>query len=330
MFWFICALILFLVGIAIFFVNPQAEVDDKSKPNTSPYSGRDYDPKSVSLRWVAVFPVLLGLLFLLLSTITTVGPRAVGVPTVFGRTTGDTYGPGLHFKAPWVGVTDIDGSIQPEEYKGDDCITVKIADGGTACATLAYRWRINSDQGDEAYKDYNKSEDDITTAIRKAIVSTNVKAAVNEVFGQWDPLDGAELSADMTPQQLANAKVNVVPDYDQFNQDIQDNVEKKIADLGGLIDVESVTVSYVSLPEATQDRINAFNTAVQNTKIALQEVATKDAQAEGNRRLAASLKDPNVLISKCLDGLISGEIENQPGFSCSLGGGSAVVLPGTK
>lgn len=161
-------------------------------------------------------------------------------------------------------------------------------------------------------------------------MSTNIKAAINEVLGKYNPLDSAVITEDMTAEEISKLTVNVVPNYQQINADIKTNVELKIKDLGDLIDIQSVTVSYVKLPESTQKRIDAFNQAVQNTRIALQDIATKSAQAEANRALAASLQDPNVLVSKCLDGLISGEIENQPGFSCWSGGGGGVVIPGVK
>lgn len=295
-------------------------------------AGTSSNPRILNIQlWKGGTIVLVFAAFLfLLSCFTVVGTRNVGVPTSFSKTTGDTFGAGLHAKAPWQKVTDVDATIQPEEYKGKDCIYVKIADGGSACVTLAYRWRINSDQADVAFADYRKSDEGILAAIRKALVSTNIKAAINEVLGKYDPLSNTELNSSMTPEELANVKINVVPDYEQINADIKTNLEGKIKNLGGLIDIQSVTVSYVELPESTQKRINAFNAAVQDTKIALQQVATKAAQAEANRKLASSLRDPNVLISKCLDGLISGEITNVAGFSCSLGGGSAVVIPGSK
>lgn len=277
--------------------------------------------------WIGV---LLGALAIIGSCFTVVHTQAVGVPTSFSKPTGDTYGSGLHFKAPWVNVTDIDATIQPEEYKGDDCIDVKIADGGTACVYVSYRWKINPDAADEVFADYRNSDKDITDTVRSALVSTNIKAAINEVLGKYNPLEGSDIRPNMTPEELANLKINIVPDYEQINSDIQANVEQKIAKLGGMIEIESVTVSYVQMPETTQNRINAFNQAVQDTKIALQEVATKEAQARGNEKLAKSLQDPNVLVSQCLDSLAAGEFDPPAGFSCWPGNNGSVVIPGSK
>lgn len=323
MFWFIAAIILLFVAGLWFILAPS------ERPVTDRY-GQTTNQVQISLKPLGWIAIGLSVVCLILSCFAVVGTKNVGVPTVFGKTTGETYGAGLNFKAPWVSVTDIDGTTQPEEYRGGDCIIVKIADGGSGCVTVAYRWRIQQEQADIAYADFRNSELEINDAVRSALVTTNMKAAINEIFGTWDPLEGSEIKPNMTPEELANAKVNVVPDYQSFNKQVEDNFDAKIEDLGGLIDLQSVTISYVALPEATQDRINAYNRAVQDTKIALQEVATKAAQADGNRELAASLQDPNVLVSKCLDSLAAGEFEAPPGFSCWSGGGGGIVLPAAR
>jgi regulator of protease activity HflC (stomatin/prohibitin superfamily) len=218
-----------------------------------------------------------------------------------------------------------------ENYGPGNSINVKIADGGDADVYLSYRWRINPDGADKVFQDYRGSDLGITKAVRQALVSTNIKAAINEELGTYDPLSNTGvLGKDATPEEVAALKVNVVPDYKALNLAIQKNVEAKIKGLGDLIDIQSVTISGVKLPETTQKRINAFNASVQDTKIALQEVQTKIAQATGNNELAKSLQDPNVLVSKCFDALASGDFTAPAGFSCWSGGSGGVVIPAAK
>ena len=319
MFWFITGIVFVLIAAGWFAFGPKYYVTNKEY--TSLLS------KNVPLKWIGYIPLFLGILLMILSCFTVVGTRNVGVPTVFNKTTGETYGAGIHFKAPWVAVTDVDASIHPEEYGPNNPIEVKIADGGDAKILLSYRWRINPDGADSVFKDYRNSELGIDKAVRKALVSTNIKAAINEELGNFDPLSSAgELTAGMSAEQLANLKVNVVPDYQALNKAIQKNVEEKIANVGDLIDIQSITISGLKLPKSTQRRINKFNNQVQDTRNALQEVATKKAQAAGNRELANSLKDPNVLVSKCFDSLAAGEFTLPAGGSCWPGQGG-VVLP---
>lgn len=289
---------------------------------SSDYDGHNWKP-------YGFIGVGLALLLAFLSCFAVVGAKNVGVPTVFGKPTGDTMGSGLNFKAPWVNVTDIDGTVKLREYFGKDCIQVKISDAGSACVSLSYRWRINPDGADTVYTDYRKSEDGIEEGVRKALVSTNIKAAINEVFGSYDPMQGAVITPDMTPQEVAALKITL-PNLEEFNQKIKTNVENKIKTLGDLIDIQTVTISYLALPQGTQERIDKINAKVADTKLAIADISIKKAQADANKELAASLQDPNVLVSKCLDGMIEGLIRAPAGFQCFPNSGSSVVIPGSK
>lgn len=328
MLWFIIGAIFALIGLAILIIGPKTTTEVTTGRRDT-FGSEITEKKVVSLRPTSLIFFFVALPFIIVSMISIVGPRNVGVEHVFNKTTGTNHEAGFVWKAPWVAVEDIDTRIQPEEYAGDSCIYVKIADGGRACITVSYSWRVNKDNSDDAFKDYGKGEDDIVAKVRSAITSPTMKAALNEEWGAFDPLDGAEITPDMSAQEIANIKLDVIPDYGHYNQQIMDNFNEKVQGLGGLVDLEKVTVSYIALPEETQERIDRIKNKVLDSKAALLDVATKDAQAQGNIALAESLQDPNVLVSKCLDGLISGDITNQPGFSC-WGPSGAVVLPGAS
>lgn len=321
MYWFILGLIFALIGVlALVFIPSTTEVN----------KGTAYNPNMVRIKTpkklVAVVAFVLAVVMILLSTIAVVGTKNVGVPTNFGKPTGQTMDAGLNFKAPWTKVTDIDATVQVEEYRGEDCIYVKIADGGTGCVTVSYRWRINPDGADTVYADYRNSEYDINEAVRRALVSTNIKASINEVFGQYDPFNGVDITENMTLPQLAAVKITLPP-LEQYNTEIQQSVEDRIADLGDLVEFQSVTITYFRMPDTTQAKINAINAKVQDAKAAIIDIGIKSAQAAANEKLAGSLKDPNVLVSKCLDGMISGEIQAPAGFQCWSGTGGSVVIP---
>lgn len=311
-FWFYVAIFFAILGILGLLIGKVNNPDNPNRP--------------FSFRPLGALFIVIALLFTALSSFTVVGSRNVGVEKFFNATTGRTLPPGPHFKAPWHNVTDIDGTIQPEEYTTGNPIWVKIGDQGEAKVALSYRWRINPAGADEIYKDYRNAED-ITEAVRKALVTTNIKAALNEELGTYNPLENVQIDASMTPSQIAKVTIPPIP-FAQLNAAVKKNLETKIADLGGLIQVQSVTISYLQLPKSTQDKINEFNAKVQDSKNALIDIAIKSAQATANEKLAKSVDNsPNVLVSKCIDGLVEGSIQNQPGFSC-WGAGSAVVIPG--
>lgn len=310
--WFYVAIAFAFIGVLVLIVGKIPNPDDPSRP--------------VRIRPIGAFLLVIALLLTALSSFTVVGARNVGVEKFYSATTGRTLGAGPHLKAPWNEVSDIDATIQPEEYSTNNPILVKIGDQGEAKVALSYRWRINPEGADEIYKDYRNAED-ITEAVRKALVSTNIKAALNEELGTYNPLSGVQIDSTMTPSEIAKVTIPPIP-YADLNGAVQDNLEGKIADLGDLIEIQSVTISYIQLPGTTQDKINLFNAKIQDSKNALIDIAIKSAQATANDKLAKSVDDsPNVLVSKCLDSLAEGDFQNQPGFSCWPGAGGGVVIP---
>lgn len=324
MLWFVIGSILALIAVLLFIFGK------------NPQTGE-------SFRVVGFIPLFLAIPLIIVSCLATVGPRNIGVENIKGRTTGETHGAGWVVKAPWVGVEDINASRQPEEYndpgepggENDRRIKVKIADGSYAYITMSYSWRVIEAGAEEAFKDFNKKKDadgdelDILEAIRAFAVSPKMKAALNEEWGTFDPTAGINITPDMTPEQISAIKLNVIPNYGDYNEAIQTNIDEKIKELGGLVSITGITISGIDYSGETQKRIETIKNKILDSKAAMLDVSIKNAQAQGNVALADSLEDPNVLVSKCLDGLIEGQIENQPGFSC-WGPSGAVVLPSAK
>lgn len=281
---------------------------------------------SPSRAW-ALVPAGLGILALVFASTAVVEAKNVGVVTEFGRPVG-TASPGLNFKLPWQKVTEVDGTVQTDEYKGDDrCIYVRIGDGSRACVTLTNRWKIVDDQADQIYGDYRS--DDPTKSLRDAVVSTQLKAATQEVFAKYNPI--AELEVVEGSNAKSASELSFAPDYDAFSRAIQEAMEGRQG--AELIEIKSITVSYVSLSESTQRTIDGFIKAVGETRIAAQDRSTALEQAKANEALSASVSNaPGVLQSRCLDAVLTA-IEKgyqlPAGFNC-LGSGSAVVVPSAR
>lgn len=258
-------------------------------------------------RAVPVFAGLLGLVFIILSCTTMVEAKQVGVLTTFGKPSDQTLSSGLHFKAPWQKVTEIDATIQTDEYHGDSCITVVLADKNTACISATNRWAVSKDNANSVYADFRS--DDPTKSLRNAVVSTQFKAAVNDVFGSFDATkDGAA-------------------DTDALAKKVTDKLLTKTDDL---VTIESVTISFIKPSETLQDKIEALQAQEEKTRIATEAKATATQEAAANRILSDSISDdPNVLVSKCLDLLAEG-YDAPAGFTCWPGSSGAVVVPSTK
>jgi regulator of protease activity HflC (stomatin/prohibitin superfamily) len=283
-------------------------------------------------RVVTVVMVALGVVLLASSCVTTVGTKDVGVVTTFGRPTGRDLENGLHLKAPWQRVTEMDGAIQPDEYTGGSCIPVRIGDSSTACASITIRWRIVPLEASVLYQNYRSNN--VNETIKRSLVETQLKAALNEVLGAFNPLANVNVAANSSSD---NTQISAAPDLDKFSTDIVASMNRRLAAINDgkpQIDIKSVTLSFLELSETTQAKINGYQAEVGNTRIAEQQGKTAAAQAAANRALAASVsKDPNVLVSKCLDTLeemVKNKMPPPAGFSCWPAGGSALVLPATK
>jgi regulator of protease activity HflC (stomatin/prohibitin superfamily) len=227
---------------------------------------------------IAVIAGGLALLVIILGSTTVVSPRNVGVVTTFGRPSG-TLSNGLHVKAPWQSVTEMNGTIQIDNHTGDNATTVRVGNNSTAYVDNSVRWRIQPDAADELFLDYRDFDN-----VRDNLVTRELKAALNEVFASFDPLN---------PSNSDGASV----------QALGDEVAGKLRDkVGNQIEIINVIVPLVNYDQATQDRINALNVEKANTRIAEQRAKTAEAEAKANEILSKSVSnDPNVLVSKCLD-----------------------------
>jgi regulator of protease activity HflC (stomatin/prohibitin superfamily) len=233
--------------------------------------------KTRSLR-VAVVAGVIALFVVILGSTTIVSARNVGVVTTFGRPSG-TLSNGLHWKAPWQSVTEMDGTIQIDNHTGESATTVRLGNNSTANVDNSVRWRIQPAAADELFLDYRQFGN-----VRDNLVTRELRAALNEVFADFDPL---------SPENVEGANVQALGDK------VAENLRAKV---GGQIEIINVIVPLVNYDQATQDRINALNVEKANTRIAEQRAKTAAAEAKANEILAASVSnDPNVLVSKCLD-----------------------------
>jgi regulator of protease activity HflC (stomatin/prohibitin superfamily) len=233
--------------------------------------------KTRSLR-IAVVAGVIALFVVILGSTTIVSARNIGVVTTFGRP-GGTLSNGLHWKAPWQSVTEMNGTIQIDNHTGEHATTVRLGNNSTAFVDNSVRWRIQPAAADELFLDYRDFEN-----VRDNLVTRELRAALNEVFADFDPL---------APENVEGTNVQALG---------EEVAEKFRAKVGAQIEILNVIVPLVNYDDATQERINALNVEKANTRIAEQRAKTAAAEARANEILAASVSnDPNVLVSKCLD-----------------------------
>lgn len=181
-----------------------------------------------------------------------------------------------------------------------------------ACVDNTIRWRIKPAAGDTLFQDYHDMDN-----IQDSLVTRELKAALNGVLHDYNPLN-----------QIANNQEGATPDLNLFGNAVAELMRSEI---GTQIDVINVIIPIIRFDASTQQKLNAYQAEVANTRIAEQKEKTSLAQSRANNNLSASVSDnPNVLVSKCfdiLDEMVRNNKQIPAGFSCWPGGGSAVVVP---
>lgn len=215
----------------------------------------------------------------LMSTLVIVGTRQVGIATAFNKPTGQTYGNGLHFVAPWVQVHEMDGAIQIDTYQGDNRIAVRLGNNSTAFADASIRWQIKQDEADELFVQYKTFD-----GVRVNLIERNLKVALNEAFAAFDPL--AEKNLDKSP----------LPD-------ISEEALKLLRDkVGTEVDILDVSVPTIDYDESTENRINQINEERANTTKAAQEVQTNEQRRAAAEKLAnMPPPDLRIAIANCVN-----------------------------
>ncbi len=319
-------IIVLLLGILVLVLGLRARRTPKP-PSSGEHAGKvDSGPGSAATRGASqllgggrlaivagVALALLGIWTVGRSLVTVVPTKEFGVVTSFGRPV-RTLSNGIHVKAPWEKVVTIDAAIQTDNHTSDskNCINVRIAHQATACVDASIRWRIKDSATDGLYQNYRDFEN-----IRDSLVTRDLNASLNAAFEDYDPL-AVDANGNATTPPLADLSTRVT-------SAMQDQI-------GAQIEVLSVIIPVVNFDQNTQSKVNALLAQVAQTRIAQQAIKTSEAQAQANRVLASSVsKDPNVLVSKCLDIVESGKVTLPAGFSCWPANGSgAVVVPSAK
>lgn len=222
--------------------------------------------------------ITIAAIVLVLGCFTIVSTRSVGIVTTFGKPSGETLENGLHTKAPWSNVTEMDGAIQNDVYNGDHRIKIRLGNNSTADADVNVRWQIKSDAADDLFVQYKTFDN-----VRSNLVTRSLQSAMNETFSTFDPL---------APENTDGA------DLGKLSRDVQTKLNAKI---GTQIDVLEVNVPIVDYDDATEQKINQLNAEKANTSVAEQAAKTAEAQKKANEILASSVSnDPNVIVANCV------------------------------
>ena len=229
-------------------------------------------------------------------------PRTVGVFVNFGKTAG-VASSGIAFKAPWTRVEQFDGSIQNDTYNAENSIPVRLGNSSIAKADISVRWQMKLESAEELFLDYKDFN-----GIRSNLVDRELRAALNEVMADYNPLSAENISSDDTGNKLS-----------ELSEKTADKLRDKV---GTKIEIHSVTIPLIQFDEQTQQRVDELQSEIARTRVAEQREMTAKAEARANRELEQGISE-QVLVSKCRDIV---EQNGQSPLGCFPGSTSGLMM----
>jgi regulator of protease activity HflC (stomatin/prohibitin superfamily) len=269
-----------------------------------------------------VVAVIFALLVFMVSGIKSVPTKSIGVATSFGKVTGQPYGPGIHETwQPWKHVNIIDETIQTTTFEVDQKtgrggLDVRIGGQQTARLDVTIQWRVLDTAADGLFSNY-ANQGPLMGEIQNAVVVRELKQVVNQVMGDYNPIQDVAANSAVSNSQFSTFGPKVLAAMRH--------------DIGGRISVISVLMPLAHYDSSTQARLNTIQAQYAETAIAKQQVITNEAVAAANQKLAASVShDPNVLVAQCLQitqAAIKAGYNGLPaGWNCFGGGANSLAL----
>lgn len=258
-------------------------------------SAADSDGLSVLTGGVTLGAIVAGAM-LAVASMNSVPIRNVGIVTSWNKPTGDTTGAGFHVTAPWKNIEDWDASRQAYDHRGD-CVNVRIATLSNACVEVLIEWQVRPERAPEQWAAYKK---DFTLFVGRRI-DPAITLAMNETFGAYNPLSNIDAGT-------GNLNVPTGPLADQVKTSLT-------ARLGEDVEVLTVVITRVNHDEKTQGTIDAYQQAINRSRVLDQEKLNAEKQkaiTETNAKVDA--------VTRCLE--LADRHGKEPGFC--LGGGNPV------
>lgn len=315
MFLFVIAIICALIAVISFVAMPfvkEVKTDEYSK-----------ETKNLRL----VFGVIGGIFAVLAfgfyawGGIKSVPTKSIGVPVAFGKIDGSPYGPGIHETwKPWLHLAIIDETVQTTTFEvdqktGQGGLDVRIGGQQTARVDVTIQWRVLDSAADNLFLNYANHGTDLMSEIQNAVVVRSLKAAANDVMGDYNP--------------IVDVSVNSTTGNSQFSTFGPKLKAAMVHDIGGRIKVVSLYMPLAHYDRATQNRLNNIQAQYAQTAIARQLVQTNAELAKANAAIRASVSnDPGVLVHECLQIVQEAEktgYQLPAGYNC-FGGSAGVVL----
>lgn len=290
---------------------------------TPPVSDGD-DPARFIATALAVALALVAALCLVLSSFDIVSTRNVGIVTQFGKPVG-TRGNGLAWHAPWQKISELSEAIQLQSFQGtsyDDpqsAIKVRLGNNSAAYVEENLNWRLRQGAAAQLFQDYRDFDN-----IKINLVDKQAQVALAKEFSTFNP---QTMVAAVDPNQPTTIPTQAQgADLPGMAARVKTDLQNAV---GHDIEILDVRIPGIFYDSATQNRIDAFNQKVQETKNAQQDVQTAtQSRLASEQRAQQAPPDLKVAIFNCINTLVE---KGQDPAGCwgqiGSGGNSLINIP---
>lgn len=250
---------------------------------------------------IFVIATVLGVICIVIASMSTVPTRNVGIVTQFNKQTGRTTGAGLQWTAPWQDVDDWDASGQTYSHLGDHCVWVTIAAQRRACIPVQIEWAAKAESAPESWATYkevgDKSRFEVFVDRR---VNPQINGAITSVFATFDPLGQVDARTGDSP----------APDLNKlYKQPLTDALNTV---LGNDLTVRSVAFEAPQYDKPTTDAVAAYGAKI------LEARNLEIDKANAKTRAEITNTDASVnQIARCLQ--IAEKLGKEPGLCMGAG-----------
>lgn len=285
MFWIVATVI--LVGLALLTFRVRFGISDAAKErhrvatetaaaNPSRYGNnvKDLeatfnDEKGGGPRIVAVPLIAIWLIITLFASINTIDAGQIGLVRTFGKFTGQQSA-GINFKAPYQGVTKVDGKVLKHSVKmnGGDNGSAFSKETQPVFSTIELNYQLDLAHATKLYSDVGEN-------YYSRIIEPRVQQAFKAETVKYDTID-------------------IAPSREKIRSDVRDTLESQLKPYG--INILQITIRDIEFGDKFMAAIEDKQAATQQALAAQAKVAI--AQADARSKIATAKGDADAIAIK--------------------------------
>ena len=218
--------------------------------------------------------VILGIGITLLGCIASVGTGHIGIVTTFGRVEDYTFDAGMHFKAPWNSVVEMDNRVQKTTIELP-CFSSDIQEVTTV---YTVNYQISKSNAQNLYRD-------VGTGYLETVVNPTIQETVKTIIARYTAEDLIGKRAEVAIEIEALLRENLA----KYNIDVSSTAIENMDFTDSF--TQAVEAKAVAAQQKLQAQIEQDRLTMEATQAAERAKVEAAAQAEVNKMNATAAKE---------------------------------------